>query len=101
MWKPSAQPGKNIPAPADSQRQSPAPPPAPEYKNSSPKPMSPVASGTDEAMIGKSLVIKGEVTGSEALYIDGQVEGSIHLPDSCVTVGRNGVVTANITAREA
>src|SRR4029078_1853862 len=35
-----------------------------------------------------------------SLYIDGRVEGSINLPGNCVTVGRNGVVSANIAARE-
>jgi len=54
----------------------------------------------DQATIGKSLVIKGEVTGSESLYIDGRVEGSINLAGNRVTVGRNGVVAANINARE-
>ena len=61
----------------------------------------PVATSTsDQATIGKSLVIKGEVTGSESLYIDGRVEGSINLSGNRVTVGRNGVVSANINARE-
>ena len=59
-----------------------------------------VAAGSDQATIGKSLIIKGEVTGSESLYIDGRVEGSIHLPGNRVTVGKNGVVAANIMARE-
>src|SRR5438552_17301096 len=54
----------------------------------------------DQASIGKSLVIKGEVTGSESLYIDGRVEGSITLTGNRVTIGRNGVVAANIMARE-
>jgi len=45
-------------------------------------------------------VIKGEVTGSESLYIDGRVEGSINLSGNRVTIGRNGVVSANISARE-
>ncbi|MGE5113786.1 MAG: bactofilin family protein [Acidobacteriaceae bacterium] len=54
----------------------------------------------EQATIGKSLVIKGEVTGSESLYIDGRVEGSINLSGNRVTVGRNGVVSANISARE-
>ena len=54
----------------------------------------------DQATIGKSLVIKGEVTGSEALYIDGRVEGSISLAGNRVTIGRNGIVSANIQARE-
>ena len=54
----------------------------------------------EQATIGKSLVIKGEVTGSESLYIDGRVEGSINLAGNRVTIGRNGVVAANIMARE-
>jgi cytoskeletal protein CcmA (bactofilin family) len=54
----------------------------------------------EQATIGKSLVIKGEVTGSESLYIDGRVEGSINLAGNRVTIGRNGVVAANINARE-
>src|SRR5258707_667520 len=54
----------------------------------------------DQATIGKSLVIKGEVTGSESLYIDGRVEGSVNLPGNRVTVGRNGQVQANINAKE-
>jgi cytoskeletal protein CcmA (bactofilin family) len=59
-----------------------------------------VTTTADQATIGKSLVIKGEVTGSESLYIDGRVEGSISLAGNRVTIGRNGVVNANITARE-
>lgn len=54
----------------------------------------------DQATIGKSLVVKGEVTGSESLYIDGKVEGAINLPGNRVTIGRNGQVAANISARE-
>jgi cytoskeletal protein CcmA (bactofilin family) len=57
-------------------------------------------SGEQGATIGKSLVIKGEVTGSESLYVDGRVEGSINLPGNRVTIGRNGQVSASITARE-
>jgi cytoskeletal protein CcmA (bactofilin family) len=54
----------------------------------------------DQAHIGRSLVIKGEVTGAESLFIDGRVEGTINFPDNRVTIGRNGNVTANITAKE-
>jgi len=59
-----------------------------------------VSNTAEQATIGKSLVIKGEVTGSESLYIDGRVEGSINLAGNRVTIGRNGVVAANINARE-
>src|SRR5580698_6762799 len=58
------------------------------------------ASTGEQATIGKGLYIKGEITGSESLYIDGRVEGSLNLPGNRVTVGRNGQVAANITARE-
>jgi cytoskeletal protein CcmA (bactofilin family) len=54
----------------------------------------------DQANIGRTLVIKGEVSGAESLFIDGRVEGSISFPDNRVTVGRNGNVAANITAKE-
>jgi len=54
----------------------------------------------EQATIGRSLVIKGEITGAESLYIDGRVEGTIHLADNRVTIGRNGSVVANINARE-
>jgi cytoskeletal protein CcmA (bactofilin family) len=51
-------------------------------------------------VISKGLFVKGEISGTESLYIDGKVEGSISLPGNRVTVGRNGQVSANVTARE-
>jgi cytoskeletal protein CcmA (bactofilin family) len=45
-------------------------------------------------------VIKGEINGSESLFIDGKVEGTINLPGNRVTVGRNGQVAASINSRE-
>jgi cytoskeletal protein CcmA (bactofilin family) len=63
-------------------------------------PRNAVINNQEQATIGKSLVIKGEVSGSEALYIDGRVEGAINLPGHRVTVGRNGQVQANINAKE-
>lgn len=63
-------------------------------------PVKTVASPIEQATIGRTLVIKGEISGSESLYIDGRVEGSITFKDHRVTVGRNGVVQANIAARE-
>ncbi len=99
MWKqtntPNAAPTPN-PEPPRSYT-----PPAPEPPVvARPAASSSVATPQEQATLGKSLVIKGEVTGSESLYIDGRVEGSINLPGNRVTVGRNGVVSANISARE-
>jgi cytoskeletal protein CcmA (bactofilin family) len=70
---------------------------------SSPNSYNPVKTTTapiEQATIGRTLVIKGEISGAEALYIDGRIEGKISLPDNRITIGRNGVVQANITARE-
>jgi len=61
---------------------------------------SPTAATGDQATIGKGLFIKGEINGSESLFIDGKVEGTVNLPGNRVTIGRNGQVSANITARE-
>jgi len=63
-------------------------------------PRTSVVNSQEQATIGKSLVIKGEVTGSESLYIDGSVEGAINLPGNRVTIGRNGQVQANVNAKE-
>jgi cytoskeletal protein CcmA (bactofilin family) len=51
------------------------------------------------AHIGKSVIVKGELTGSEDLYVDGQVEGSIDLQGNNLTVGPNGQIRANVTAK--
>ncbi len=51
------------------------------------------------ANIGKSVTIKGELSGSEDIYLDGHVEGTIQLPGNSVTVGPNGRVKADITAK--
>jgi cytoskeletal protein CcmA (bactofilin family) len=79
--------------------------PEPKYSpNTAPTnsytPVKTVAPPLEQATIGRSLVIKGEVSGAEALYIDGRVEGTISFPESRVTIGRNGNVAANINAKE-
>ncbi|MGA3194052.1 MAG: polymer-forming cytoskeletal protein [Terriglobales bacterium] len=101
MWKPTNQPATPG-RPAEPERpNTPVATTAPAASEPAAAPRPAVTTTTsDQATIGKSLVIKGEVTGSESLYIDGRVEGSINLAGNRVTVGRNGVVAANINARE-
>ncbi len=110
MWKPN-QPGSGSPTPSTPEPVRSATPtsgstfesaPSRPATPTAPAPAAPsTASATGEqATIGKSLVVKGELTGSESLYIDGKVEGAINLPGNRVTVGRNGQVAANIVARE-
>jgi cytoskeletal protein CcmA (bactofilin family) len=63
-------------------------------------PLSGNSSLVEQATIGKSLIIKGEVSGAESLYIDGRIEGTINVPEHRVTIGRHGSIEAAITARE-
>jgi cytoskeletal protein CcmA (bactofilin family) len=82
---------------------------APELKMNAQKPVgAPLASGPglgqgsamEQATLGATMTVKGELSGAQALYIDGRVEGSIHFPDHRVTIGRSAVVLANIAAKE-
>ena len=69
--------------------------PAPSY--------TPVKTSTaplEQATIGRTLVIKGEVSGNESLFVDGRIEGTINIPDNRVTIGRNGIVAADVNAKE-
>ncbi len=59
-----------------------------------------ISAPIEQATIGRTVVIKGELTAAEALYIDGRIEGKISMQDHRVTIGRNGSVQANINARE-
>jgi len=95
MWKPSqtGQTGSINPNPTPEPPRA-APPPPVEA------PSRPQAVTGEQATISKGLFIKGDISGSESLYIDGKVEGSVNLPGNRVTVGRNGQVAANIVARE-
>src|SRR5271156_7111142 len=63
------------------------------------RPRSAPASGLGLAQIGKSVIIKGELSGSEDLYVDGQVEGSIALKGNSLPVGPSGQVKASVEAK--
>ena len=52
------------------------------------------------ANIGKSVLVKGELSGSEDLYLDGEVEGTIMLKDHALIIGPNGRIRANVSARD-
>jgi cytoskeletal protein CcmA (bactofilin family) len=59
----------------------------------------PVSSNAS-ACISQGIKIKGEVTGSEDLFVDGHVDGKLNLANGSLTVGPNGYVKADVTARE-
>ncbi|HZU33970.1 MAG TPA: polymer-forming cytoskeletal protein [Candidatus Angelobacter sp.] len=54
----------------------------------------------DVGHIGKSVQIRGELTGSEDLYLDGEIEGTVDLRDHSLIIGSNGKIKATITARD-
>ena len=79
-------------------------PQSPEVSNQTAAGKSPspgaAVSGKAPACISQGIRIKGELTGSEDLFIDGTVDGKVTLTNSALTVGPNAVVKADIVARE-
>ncbi len=86
-----------------------APRPATGQPAAAPQPVTPSAAGPrpepthhmekDIVNIGKSVVIKGELNGSEDLTIEGHVEGTIQLRDHVLTIGPNGRIKAQVFAK--
>ncbi len=60
----------------------------------------PVERKGGQALIGKSLKVKGAITGHEDLYVDGEIEGAVELEENSLTVGPNGNVNADVKARD-
>ena len=57
-----------------------------------------MAGSENFAHLGRSVFIRGELSGSEDIYVDGQVEGTIQLSGNSLTIGPNGRIRANRTA---
>jgi cytoskeletal protein CcmA (bactofilin family) len=105
MWrkdevKPQSAPQPAAPAntsfPQSSTASSPISVPSQTIPTSAPLPVSPRAA----ACISQGIRIKGEIIGKEDLFVDGMVEGKLDCGNGCVTVGPNGKVKADISARE-
>ncbi len=73
--------------------------PSHESVQTTPRPQSVESLVTDVTHIGKSIVIKGDVSGSGNVYLDGELEGSVELLDGALTVGSEGRIRANLQAR--
>jgi len=89
--------------PSDAKSASPEPesyvPPAPIAPRAA-EPAAPVARDVEATRITHAISIRGEISGGQNLFIDGELQGSIHLPESRVTVGVNGRLKADIEAEE-
>jgi len=83
---------------------SPAPPAPPRtdtlMTDTLPKSAHPAAPATPQTVVGRSIVLRGQLSGNEDLLIEGQFEGTITLEEHCVTVGTEGQVKAEIRARQ-
>ena len=99
MWKrdEAVKPGgAQQPAPAAPT----APPPASEAARPQPVTSVDTPRGLEKTVnIGKSVIIKGELNGSEDLAIEGQVEGKIELRQNVLTIGPNGKIKAQVFAK--
>jgi len=93
MWKRDEAVKPAAPAPA-----APATPATPVAATSPGHDVRPMG-GRDVVNIGKSVVIKGELAGSEDLTIEGHVEGKIELKDHVLTIGPNGRIRAAVFAK--
>jgi cytoskeletal protein CcmA (bactofilin family) len=98
MWK--ARPEDNRSTLTPSQPAQPANAAAAVSAPSKEVPKPAVEARADVGHIGKSVVIRGELSGSEDLYLDGEVEGDINLHDHKLVIGPNGKIKASITARD-
>src|SRR5205085_4286678 len=74
-------------------------PPAPTPAGTSPRLETSQHMEKDIVNIGKSVVIKGELNGSEDLTIEGHVEGTIQLREHVLTIGPNGKIKAQVFAK--
>jgi cytoskeletal protein CcmA (bactofilin family) len=90
------QPGENSAPIAAPVAAAPAVSSSSSYPSSAPAPVS--SRGT--ASISQGIRIKGEVTGSEDLFVDGVVDGKLNLANGSLTIGPNGSVKADVNARE-
>jgi cytoskeletal protein CcmA (bactofilin family) len=101
MWKrdEAVKPTGSQPAPAPTAAPA-APPPAAEAARPQPVTSVDTHRGLEKTVnIGKSVIIKGELNGSEDLAIEGQVEGKIELRQNVLTIGPNGKIKAQVFAK--
>lgn len=75
------------------------PVPSPPQPPTTPTTRTPPQSTKEHALIGSSIEIKGNLSGTEDLIIEGRIDGKIELLQCTVTVGKSGRVNANIAGR--
>lgn len=103
MWKPKPEDNHPMSTSQPSAPSAAASSATPSLSPSPREPQKPSTSSLDRAdvgHIGKSVIIHGELTGNEDLYLDGEIEGTIDLRDHKLVIGPNGKIKATISARD-
>jgi len=100
MWK-REEAVRVPPQPATPPVPAPTPAPVQQVKAAEPSIARPEPIRQEKAVvnIGKSVIIKGELSGSEDLTIEGQVEGKIELRQNVLTIGPNAKIKAQVAAK--
>jgi cytoskeletal protein CcmA (bactofilin family) len=98
MWKKEDAKPQGVPEISTTPGGSTAPPSGTEIRSPAVAPL--LVSPRAAACISQGIKIKGEVTGSEDLFVDGQVDGKLNLTNGSLTIGPNGSVKADVNARE-
>lgn len=93
MWKKEDTMATPTPTPV------PATPAEPLPRTERPAPAVALSGSSDRATIGRSIAIRGDVTGDEDLLIQGRVEGSVDLKQHAITIGAEGDVQASVVGR--
>jgi cytoskeletal protein CcmA (bactofilin family) len=105
MWRRQDEPRASTSSP-DMMPSPPSIPPSPRLEVPVPAPAATSVPAPSPATPGPagyltiSHTIRGEISGREDLYVDGEIEGKVHLEDAKIVIGPNGRVTADIEARE-
>lgn len=98
MWKKDEM-SSDIPTAQSQPRPHPQAQPQPQQERAPERPVLTASAPSERAVIGRSITLRGDVTGDEDLMIQGRVEGSVNLQQHSVTVGPNGEVSASIVGR--
>lgn len=100
MWRKEDAKPQGVPEISTAQAGVNSAPAAPQNSGNLPSANAAAVSSKAVACISQGIRIKGEVTGKEDLFVDGQLEGKLDLGGASITVGPNGKVKADISARE-
>ena len=100
MWRRQDEPKASDPVASSQSGMPPSRVEPPTAPTATPAPAAASPAAPPAGHLTISHTIRGEISGREDLYVDGEVEGKVHLEDAKIVIGPNGRLTADIEARE-